>query len=66
MRFRLARRLDDVAHFLYRPTSGGNLAIRSRWHHHVHLIPERLLGIVCDNYDRALGVTEDEMWRAAR
>ena len=56
---------DRVAHFLYRPTTGGNLAVRDRWHHHIHLIPDRLLAVACDRYDRALGVTEDELRRTA-
>lgn len=60
---RTAKLLDDVAHFLYCPTACGNLAVRERWHHRIHLIPGSLLGVICDRFDRALGVTEDEMYR---
>lgn len=44
---RVIGRLDRLAHFLHR----------------IHLIPERLLNHLCDRYDRALGVTESEMYR---
>lgn len=60
---RVARLLDHAGHLLYAPAAGGNLAVRERWYHHVHLIPGALLGVVCDRYDRALGVTEYEMYR---
>lgn len=60
-----ASRLDGVAHFLYCPTMLGRRCARAQWHHHIHLIPAGLLSRVCDHYDRALGVTEDEMYRTA-
>lgn len=62
---RTARLLDDVAHFLYCPGMLGRRAAVYRWHHRIHLIPRGLLARACDNYDRALGVTEDELTRTA-
>lgn len=62
MPFRLLGWFDDLAHFLYSPTCG-RWTEPSRWHHHIHLLPYRFVWVVCDHYDRALGVTEDEMYR---
>lgn len=49
----LLGRLDAVAHFLYAPTLRSRAA-RARWHHHIHLIPGRLLQAVCDRYEQRL------------
>lgn len=47
MRLRLFMVVDGAAHLLYR----------------AHLIPERLLGWLCNRFDLWLGVTPDEMDR---
>lgn len=58
---RLTRLLDHVGHFLYCPTMLGRRHAVARWHYRVHLIPGRLLSVICDRYDRALGVGESEL-----
>lgn len=55
----VSRLLDTMAHFLYAPTLRGKAA-RARWHHHIHLIPGWLLAWICDRYERALGVYEED------
>lgn len=52
---------DRAAHFLYCPGMCGKGIARARWHHHIHLIPGSLLYFICDRYDLALGVAEDEL-----
>lgn len=52
-------KVDTTAHFLYCPTMWGRRCARARWHHHLHLIPHRLLGWVCDRYDEWLGLWDD-------
>lgn len=47
MRFRLFVAVDGAAHVLHR----------------AHLIPDRLLGWLCDRFDLWLGVTADELHR---
>lgn len=62
---RLFAWVDNAAHVLYCPTLLGRRAARARWHHHIHLVPGWLLAWACDRYDRALGVTSDELGRHA-
>jgi hypothetical protein len=54
-------RIDSAAHVLYAPTALGKRCLPQRWHHHLHLIPGRLLARICDAYDRSLGMTDDEI-----
>ena len=56
---------DDVAHAVYCPGMAGRRAARARWYHRIHLMPGRALGLVCDRYDLALGVTRTELHRKA-
>lgn len=55
MRLKLFMALDGLAHFLYVPTALGRRAVRTRWHHRIHLIPDRLLGWACNRLDLWLG-----------
>lgn len=63
MRLKLFSALDWLAHLLYAPTMLGHRSGRTRWHHRIHLIPDRVLGWVCNRFDLWLGVTPDELNR---
>lgn len=56
----------EFMHWLYDPAAFGRKCYRVRFPlvHKVHLIPGRLIQRSCDNYDRRLGLTEDEIRRA--
>lgn len=66
---RAVRFLDWLAHFLYEPAALGRRCVAiPRWRerlHWVQLIPGSWLDRACAAYDRRLGLTEDEMRRAA-
>jgi hypothetical protein len=47
------RILDAIAHRLYTPTLRGQ-ASRTRWHHHIHLIPRSWLTYPCNRYEHLL------------
>jgi len=52
--------LDQGAHMLYLPTAHGRRCGRVRWHHRLHLLPGPVLGWVCNRYDTALGVYDED------
>ena len=54
-------RLDSIAHVLYAPTMHGRQIAVARWHHHIHLIPGWLFGLICDRFEASLwrGLPQD-------
>lgn len=59
---RLLRWADAAAHILYWPTGLGRQSARFRWHHRIHLIPGRLLALVCDRYEAWLLEGSDDFY----
>ena len=53
-RYRLWQRLDSIAHLLYTPTMAGRRCVRTRWHHHIHLIPTAVFVWICDRWENIL------------
>lgn len=55
----------ELIHWLYNPAALGRKAYRVRhgWLHRIHLIPAAWMNRACDNYDRRLGLTDDEIRR---
>ncbi|MFD9223778.1 hypothetical protein ACFWDI_28195 [Streptomyces sp. NPDC060064] len=55
----------EFVHWLYEPALMGRKCARVRhvWLHRIHLIPGSWMTRACDNYDRRLGMTEDEIRR---
>ena len=62
LRPRALEALDSLAHFLYRPTMLGRGLAVARWHHRIHLIPHRLMDLICGPYERSIwaGFEDDE------
>lgn len=51
---RCLSRADAVAHALYSPFMAGRRIAAARWYHRIHLIPGRLLAVVCDRHERGV------------
>lgn len=53
--------VDRVAHYLYTPTILGQHTVRQQRRPRIRLIPGWVLQLVCDWYDRSLGLTDEEI-----